>query len=50
MKCLHAMEDLDIEFCEQPVRRHDLDGMRYISERCSTPLMADESVFSPEDA
>ncbi len=50
VKCLNAMEPLDIEFCEQPVRRNDLDGMRYVSERCSIPLMADESVFSPEDA
>ncbi len=50
VKCLHEMEELDIEICEQPVRRHDLEGMKYISERCSIPLMADESVFSPEDA
>ncbi|MDD5709433.1 MAG: dipeptide epimerase [Candidatus Marinimicrobia bacterium] len=50
VKCLQAMEELDIEFCEQPVRRHDLEGMRYVSERCSIPVMADESVFSPEDA
>ena len=50
VKCLNQMEELDIEFCEQPVRRHDLDGMKYISERTSIPIMADESVFSPEDA
>lgn len=50
VKCLNAMEPLDIEFCEQPLRRWDLDGMKYVSERTSIPLMADESVFSPEDA
>jgi L-Ala-D/L-Glu epimerase / N-acetyl-D-glutamate racemase len=50
VKCLNQMESLDIEFCEQPVRRWDLDGMKYISERTSIPIMADESVFSPEDA
>ncbi len=50
VKCLQAMEPLDIEFCEQPTRRWDLDGMKYVSERTSIPIMADESVFSPEDA
>ena len=50
VKCLNAMEELDIEFCEQPTRRWDLDGMKYVSERTSIPIMADESVFSPEDA
>lgn len=50
VKCLNAMEPLDIEFCEQPTRRWDLDGMKYVSERTSIPIMADESVFSPEDA
>ncbi|MCF7833498.1 MAG: dipeptide epimerase, partial [Candidatus Marinimicrobia bacterium] len=50
IRSLKQMEELDIEFCEQPVRRWDLDGMKYISERTSIPIMADESVFSPEDA
>jgi L-alanine-DL-glutamate epimerase-like enolase superfamily enzyme len=50
VKSLNQMEALDIEFCEQPVRRWDLDGMKYISERTGIPIMADESVFSPEDA
>ncbi len=50
VRCLNEMEELDIEFCEQPVRRWDLDGMKYVSERTSIPIMADESVFSPEDA
>ena len=50
VRCLNEMEELDIEFCEQPVRRWDLDGMKYVSERTNIPIMADESVFSPEDA
>lgn len=50
VRCLRQMEELDIEICEQPVRRHDLEGMRYISRHTSIPIMADESVFSPEDA
>lgn len=47
-----AMEDkgLDIELVEQPVKAHDLEGMRYVTQRVQTPILADESVFSAEDA
>lgn len=49
---LSAMESegLDVELVEQPVKAHDLEGMRYIRERVNTPILADESVFSPLDA
>ncbi len=50
VKALRAVEPLDVEFCEQPVRAGDLDGLRWVSERCAIPVMADESVFGPEDA
>ena len=41
---------LDIEFVEQPVKAHDIDGLKYVTERSYVPVLADESVFSPEDA
>jgi o-succinylbenzoate synthase len=44
----HAGVALDL--IEQPVPAHDLEGMRYITERVNTPVMADESVFGPRDA
>lgn len=49
---ISAMEDkgLDIELVEQPVPAHDLDGMRAITRQVATPILADESVFSAEDA
>lgn len=49
---ISAMEDkgLDIELVEQPVPSHDLDGMRAICRAVSTPILADEAVFSAEDA
>lgn len=49
---LSAMEDkgLGIELCEQPVKAHDLDGMRAVTKAVYTPILADESVFSAEDA
>lgn len=41
---------LDIEFVEQPVAAHDFEGLKYVTEHASVPVLADESVFSPEDA
>ena len=43
-------QDLDIELVEQPVNAHDLKGMKFITERVSTKILADESVFSTMDA
>lgn len=34
-----------LEFVEQPVRGDDIEGMKYVTERVSTPVMADESTF-----
>lgn len=46
---LHALEDAGVrlELVEQPVKARDLEGMRYVTERVHTPVMADESVFGP---
>ena len=41
---------LAIEFVEQPVKAQDIDGLRYVTEHSDVPVLADESVFSPEDA
>lgn len=52
VKVLRKMEDagLDIEFVEQPVEAHDIDGLKYVTDNVSIPVLADESVFSPKDA
>jgi L-alanine-DL-glutamate epimerase-like enolase superfamily enzyme len=47
---LDAFADLDIEFCEQPCRHDDLQGMAYVTRTAAIPVMADESVFSAADA
>jgi len=46
---IHALEDagIQLELVEQPVKAHDLEGLRYVTERVTTPIMADESVFGP---
>ena len=38
------------QLIEQPVKANDFRGMKYVKERTLTPLLADESVFSPKDA
>ncbi|NLJ58948.1 MAG: dipeptide epimerase [Tissierellia bacterium] len=49
---LTKMEDagLDIEFVEQPVPAHDIDGLKFVTDNISIPVLADESIFSPKDA
>ncbi len=52
VRILNGMQErgLDIEFVEQPVPAHDLDGLKYVTEHSYVPVLADESVFSPADA
>ena len=52
VRILNQMQDkgLDIEFVEQPVAARDFEGMKYVTERSHVPVLADESVFSPDDA
>jgi len=38
------------ELVEQPVKAEDIKGLKYIKERVNTPILADESLFSLEDA
>ena len=52
VKFLNAIEEkgISVELIEQPVKKDDLEGLKYIKNRTSIPLLADESVFSPKDA
>ena len=52
VKILNSMQDqgLQIELVEQPVPAHDLEGMKYVTERSYVPVLADESLYSPADA
>lgn len=43
-------ENLDIELVEQPVSYHDFKALKEITAEVETPILADESVFSYEDA
>lgn len=52
VKLLRKMEDagLDIEFVEQPVVANDIEGLKFVTDNVSIPVLADESIFSPQDA
>lgn len=52
VRILNKMQEqgLDIELVEQPVIAHDIEGLKYVTERSYIPVLADESVFSPLDA
>src|SRR5699024_2266314 len=49
---LTNMEDLglNIELVEQPVYAKDIKGLKFVTDNVSIPVLADESVFSLEDA
>jgi o-succinylbenzoate synthase len=52
VRILSRMEDegIGLELVEQPVAAHDLEGLKYVTDRVLTPVLADESVFSSWDA
>ncbi|MFG2045395.1 mandelate racemase/muconate lactonizing enzyme family protein [Dactylosporangium sp. NPDC048998] len=47
VRAIRGMQDagLDVELVEQPVPRHDLDGLAWVSDRVDVPILADEAVF-----
>ncbi|TBL77845.1 dipeptide epimerase [Paenibacillus thalictri] len=52
IRSIRQMEDmgLDIELVEQPVKAPDIEGLKMVTDHVDTPVMADESVFSPAQA
>lgn len=48
---VRTLEDagIHLELLEQPVKAHDIAGLKYVTERVQTPVMADESVFGPAE-
>jgi muconate cycloisomerase len=44
------LEKLDVALFEQPTRRGDHVAMAEVRRRSGVPIMADESVFTPQDA
>jgi L-alanine-DL-glutamate epimerase-like enolase superfamily enzyme len=43
------LKDYDVEFVEQPVAAHDLEGLRFVRARSPLPIIADESCLVATD-
>ncbi|MGQ9726228.1 MAG: mandelate racemase/muconate lactonizing enzyme family protein, partial [Candidatus Bathycorpusculaceae bacterium] len=50
IQSLNKMEKFNIQFAEQPVPAEDMKGLIEVKKNSPIPIMADESVHSPEDA
>ncbi|QJW91358.1 dipeptide epimerase [Spirosoma taeanense] len=47
---LRAIGSSNVQYCEQPIKRQDIAGLRQIRRNSSVPIMADESLFDATDA
>jgi L-Ala-D/L-Glu epimerase len=43
------LRELCVEFIEQPLPPHDVEGLRFVRERCDLPIVADESFLVATD-
>lgn len=52
VRIITRIEDsgINAELIEQPVKAHDIEGMKFVTDNVLTPILADESIFSPSDA
>jgi len=50
IEALNKIEKFNIQFAEQPVPAEELKGLVEVRKNSPIPIMADESVHSPEDA
>jgi L-alanine-DL-glutamate epimerase and related enzymes of enolase superfamily len=49
VKVLNEMQRYDVELAEQPVKWNDIEGMAEVRMMSPIPIMADESVHTPEE-
>lgn len=49
VRAIEALEPFNLALVEQPTRRDRLDALAEVRRRTSPPVMADESVFTPDD-
>ena len=50
LEIIADIKALDIELIEQPVSGDDIEGLKFITKHSSIPILADEAVFTLEDA
>ena len=49
MQAIHALEPVELDWIEQPIRARDISGMRALKEKTRTPLMIDEGICHADD-
>jgi L-Ala-D/L-Glu epimerase len=49
VKMIDFLADNDVEFVEQPVAQHDIEGLRFVRSRSRLPIIADESCLVSTD-
>lgn len=49
LRMIDFLADQEIEFVEQPVAQHDIDGLRFVRSRSKLPIIADESCLVSTD-
>jgi L-alanine-DL-glutamate epimerase-like enolase superfamily enzyme len=49
VKMIDFLADQDVEFVEQPVAQHDIEGLRFVRTRSKLPIIADESCLVSTD-
>ncbi len=49
IKVMQKIESCNLQLLEQPVPGWDLEGMAHIRNKIGIPLMADESIWTPQD-
>lgn len=49
VKMIDFLADQGVEFVEQPVAQHDIEGLRFVRSRSKLPIIADESCLMSTD-
>ena len=49
LQTMKALEDCNLQLLEQPIPSWDLKGLARIRRSIGIPLMADESIWTPQD-
>lgn len=49
LRMIPMLQDHGVEFVEQPLPAHELDGLRFVRERSALPIIADESCLVSSD-
>jgi L-alanine-DL-glutamate epimerase-like enolase superfamily enzyme len=49
LRIIPLLEELGVEFVEQPLPPHDIEGLRFVRERSALPIVADESCLVATD-